>query len=243
MAEKTGPGPSRDSSSPPGKSSSFEMSLSYSSATSWSNCAQHILIHHDTLFFMQFMFDLSLKTFCPCLWVGAVQFRIYLLKCFDRRQIQGFSDLSVTPQAKVSSSLDGHGHQISPGEPQRSVHVVYQGTRKSRGCSILTLISIKEWHVERFRLWIQQINNLSGPPQQHCLLSLQSGKPCPWGGRLRPGLSSHWFSADKKTKHYWILYQNLLSRRLLTEIILLLFKANIIRDCYGETVCGDKHIG
>ena len=38
MAEKTGPGPSRDSSSPPGKSSNFEMSLLYSAATSWSNC-------------------------------------------------------------------------------------------------------------------------------------------------------------------------------------------------------------
>lgn len=38
MAEKTGPGPPRDSRSPPGKSSSLEMSPSYSSAILWSSC-------------------------------------------------------------------------------------------------------------------------------------------------------------------------------------------------------------
>lgn len=37
MAENTGPGPSRDSSSPPGKSSSLVMSPLYCSATSWNN--------------------------------------------------------------------------------------------------------------------------------------------------------------------------------------------------------------
>lgn len=59
----------------------------------------------------------SLRTAVFYLWVDVVELRIYVLKCFYRRQIQSFSDLSVTSQAKVSSSLDGYGNQISPGEP------------------------------------------------------------------------------------------------------------------------------
>lgn len=77
------------------------------------------------------MFDHSVLRSCYP-WVGAVELRIYVLKCLDRRQIQSFSDLSVTTQAEVSSSLDGHGHQICPGEPQRSVHEVCQGGNQIR---------------------------------------------------------------------------------------------------------------
>lgn len=51
------------------------------------------------------------------LWVGAAELRIYVFKCLDRRQIQSFSDFSVTLKTKVSSSLDGQGHQVCPGEP------------------------------------------------------------------------------------------------------------------------------
>lgn len=61
IAEKTGPGPSRDSSSPPGKSSSFEMSLLYSSATSWSNCWSTT---KDTLKFTLLFFTQFKLTFC-----------------------------------------------------------------------------------------------------------------------------------------------------------------------------------
>ena len=69
---------------------------------------------------MQYMFDRSLfKDIFSShyLWVGAVELRIYVLKCFYRRQVQSFSDLSVTSKAKVSPPLNGHGHKISPGEP------------------------------------------------------------------------------------------------------------------------------
>lgn len=122
IAEKTGPGPSRDSSSPPGKSSSFEMSLLYSSATSWSNCWSTT---KDTLKFTLLFFTQFKLTFCflgdPVilfyfifyLCVGDVE----LFKCLYRWQIESFSDLIVTTQAKVSPSLDGHGHQIWPCEP------------------------------------------------------------------------------------------------------------------------------
>lgn len=51
------------------------------------------------------------------LWVGAAELRIYVFKRLDGGQVQSFSDFSVTSEAEVSSSLDGHGHQICPGEP------------------------------------------------------------------------------------------------------------------------------
>ena len=70
------------------------------------------------------------------LWVGAVELRIYVFKRLDRRKIQSFSELSVTTQAKVSSSLDGAGHQIWPSEPQGSVHEVCQGANEIRAVNI-----------------------------------------------------------------------------------------------------------
>lgn len=122
MAVKTGPGPSSDSSSPPGKSSSFETSPSYSSATSRISCAQ------DTGSMIRIISvgcGADPGRFCRFyLWVGAVQLWVYLLERRDRRQIQTFPDLSVTSQAEVSSSLDGHRHQVCASEPQGSIHEV-----------------------------------------------------------------------------------------------------------------------
>lgn len=75
------------------------------------------LIHWTTV---QLFYAFHVRLFSDSsfyLWVCAVELRIYLFKRVDWRQIQSFSDCSVTTEAKVSSSLDRHGHQICPGEP------------------------------------------------------------------------------------------------------------------------------
>lgn len=130
MAEKTGPGPSSDSSSPPGKSSSLETSPSYSSATPRISCAQET---GSIIRITSVGRRADPRGFCRFyLRVGAVQLWVYLLERRDRRQIQTLSDLGVTPQAKVSSSLDGHGHQVCAREPQGSVHEVCHGHQRSK---------------------------------------------------------------------------------------------------------------
>lgn len=122
MAEKTGPGPSVDSSKPPGKSSSFEMSPPYSSATSRSSYRSRVT------------FNAFYLSCCPwihlvrgCRWdlrVVAAELRINFFKRLYRRQIQSPSRLCVALQTKVSPSLDGQSHQICAAEPQRSIHEV-----------------------------------------------------------------------------------------------------------------------
>lgn len=56
--------------------------------------------------------------------IGAAELWVDVSERGDGRQIQTFSDFGVTSQAKVSSSLDGHGHQVCASEPQRTVHEV-----------------------------------------------------------------------------------------------------------------------
>lgn len=76
---------------------------------------RHTWIHRITV---KRFYAVHIGPFCWFyLWVCAAELRIYVFKRLDRRQIQSFSDFSVTSEAEVSSSLDGHGHQICPGEP------------------------------------------------------------------------------------------------------------------------------
>lgn len=146
MAEKTGPGPSRNSSNPPGNSSSLDMSLLYSSAilrSSWRKDSFSVRVFilliiivsssnkvsFLDMFSCQLLSSITQKRnscLCACLWsvccrfhlwICAVQSGIYLLKCSDWRQVQSSSDLSVTAKTKVSSSVDGHGHQVCSCEP------------------------------------------------------------------------------------------------------------------------------
>lgn len=98
-----------------------------------------VLQHHGTTVGTENKTRLNLQTagaqfklhsFCMnYLWIGAAEFWVDVFKRLDWGQRQSVSDFSVTAKAKVSSSLNSHGNQICPGEPQRSVHKVYHSER------------------------------------------------------------------------------------------------------------------